>query len=97
MSSFIDPPPSKPPEAQAGRRFALLLEYDGSGFAGSQLQTNDNWRTNEAAIVAQAPTLAPSRDEEPALIATLAPGQYTAIVEGKGATGVATVEAYALP
>src|SRR5687768_17021123 len=40
MSSLIDPPPSKPPEAQAGRRFALLLEYDGSGFAGSQLQTN---------------------------------------------------------
>ena len=64
---------------------------------GAQIQVNDNWRTNEAAIQAQAPTLAPARDEEPALIATLAPGQYTAIVEGKGATGVATVEAYALP
>ena len=64
---------------------------------GTQIQANDNWRSNEAAIQAQAPTLAPSRDEEPALIATLAPGQYTAIVEGKGATGVATVEAYALP
>jgi hypothetical protein len=64
---------------------------------GAQIQVNDNWRSNEAAIQAQAPTLAPSRDEEPALIATLAPGQYTAIVEGKGATGVATVEAYALP
>ena len=65
---------------------------------GGQIATNDNWRANESAINAQAPSLAPTRDEESALIATLAPGQYTAIVEGKsGATGVATVEAYALP
>jgi hypothetical protein len=63
---------------------------------GAQLATNDNWRANEAAIQAQAPTLAPSRDEEAALIASLPPGQYTAVVEGKNATGVATVEIYAL-
>jgi hypothetical protein len=63
---------------------------------GATIATNDSWRTNEAAIQSQAPTLAPSRDEEPALLATLAPGLYTAIVEGKGATGVATVEIYAL-
>jgi hypothetical protein len=64
---------------------------------GTQLDANDNWRSNQAEIQAQAPTLAPSRNEESALIATLAPGQYTAIVEGKSATGVATIEAYALP
>jgi hypothetical protein len=63
---------------------------------GAQLAANDNWRTNEAAIQSQAPTLAPSRDEESALIASLPPGQYTAIVEGKNATGVATVEIFAL-
>jgi hypothetical protein len=63
---------------------------------GAELATNDSWRTNEAAIQSQAPTLAPSRDEEPALLSTLPPGFYTAIVEGKGATGVATVEIYAL-
>jgi hypothetical protein len=63
---------------------------------GAELATNDNWRANEAAIQSQAPTLAPSRDEESALLASLPPGQYTAIVEGKGATGVATVEIYAL-
>jgi hypothetical protein len=63
---------------------------------GTQIAANDDWRANEAAIQAQAPTLAPSRDEEAALIATLAPGQYTAIIEGKNATGVATVEVYAL-
>jgi hypothetical protein len=64
---------------------------------GTPLATNDDWRANEAAIQSQAPSLAPSRDEESALLATLAPGRYTAIVEGKNATGVATVEIYALP
>jgi hypothetical protein len=64
---------------------------------GAQLASNDDWRTNEAAIQSQAPSLAPSRDAESALIANLPPGAYTAIVEGKNATGVATVEIYALP
>lgn len=64
---------------------------------GAQVAANDDWRTNEAAIQSQAPSLAPSRDAEPALLATLAPGIYTVIVEGKNATGVATVEIYALP
>jgi hypothetical protein len=64
--------------------------------SGTQIAANDDWRSNEATILAQAPTLAPSRDEEAALVAVLAPGQYTAIVEGKNATGVATVETYAL-
>ena len=65
---------------------------------GAQLATNDDWRANQAAIQSQAPSLAPTRDAESALIANLAPGLYTAIVEGKsGATGVATVEIYDLP
>jgi hypothetical protein len=63
---------------------------------GTEIASNDNWRTNEAAIIAQAPTLAPSDDAEAALIATVAPGLYTAIVEGNNATGVATVEVYAI-
>jgi hypothetical protein len=64
--------------------------------SGTVIASDDDWRANEAAIQAQAPTLAPSRNEEAALLASLAPGQYTAIVEGKTATGVATVEIYAL-
>jgi hypothetical protein len=64
---------------------------------GAQLAANDNWRANEAAIQAQAPSLAPTRDEEAALVASLPPGLYTAVVEGKNATGVATVEVYDLP
>lgn len=63
---------------------------------GAEIASNDDWRTNEAAIKAQAPSLAPSRDEEAALLATVPPGLYTAVVEGRNATGVATVEAYAL-
>ena len=63
---------------------------------GTEVASNDDWRANQAAIQSQAPTLAPSRDEEAALIASVAPGLYTAIVEGKNATGVATVEIYAL-
>jgi hypothetical protein len=63
---------------------------------GAQVAANDDWRANQAAIQSQAPTLAPSRDEEAALIASVAPGLYTALVEGKNATGVATVEIYAL-
>ncbi len=41
--------------------------------------------------------LAPADDAESALLATLAPGAYTAIVRGAGdTTGVALVEAYNL-
>jgi hypothetical protein len=63
---------------------------------GTVEASNDDWRANEAAIQAQAPTLAPPNDKEAALIGLLLPGPHTVIVEGKGATGVATVEVYAL-
>ena len=63
---------------------------------GAEIAANDDWRANQTDIQNQAPVLAPSRDEEAALIASVAPGLYTVVVEGKGATGVATVEIYAL-
>jgi hypothetical protein len=63
---------------------------------GTEIASNDDWRANQAAIMAQAPTLAPPMDAEAALLATVGPGLYTAIVEGKNATGVATVEVYAI-
>ena len=58
--------------------------------------TNDNWKdTQEAEIVAT--TVPPSNDLESAIVATLDPGSYTAIVSGKnGGTGMALVEAYDL-
>jgi GH25 family lysozyme M1 (1,4-beta-N-acetylmuramidase) len=64
---------------------------------GSLMISNDNWReTQEAAIIAT--TIPPMDDRESAILTTLPPGQYTAIVRGKdNSTGVALVEAYQLP
>ena len=58
--------------------------------------TNDNWRdTQEEEIINTE--LAPADNLESAIVATLDPGAYTAIVRGKnGGTGVALVEAYDL-
>ena len=63
--------------------------------AQGNILRNDNWRaTQEAEIAAVLP---PNAEKEAAIIATLVPGAYTAIVRGKdGATGVALVEGYNL-
>jgi CSLREA domain-containing protein len=73
--------------------------------ANNTIGTNDNWQTTQlggvitsdqvAAI--QNSGVAPSDPAEPAIIATLPAGQYTAIVQGVGGTqGVATAEVYDL-
>jgi hypothetical protein len=58
--------------------------------------SNDNWRaTQEAEITAT--TVPPTNDREAAIVATLVPGNYTAVVRGKDdTTGVALVEGYNL-
>jgi pectin methylesterase-like acyl-CoA thioesterase len=63
---------------------------------GSLLFSNDNWRsTDEESIVASG--LPPSHDAEAAIIATLNPGSYTAILRGTGNTvGNALVEVFRL-
>jgi hypothetical protein len=63
---------------------------------GALLVSNDNWRdTQEAEIIAT--TIPPTNDAESAIVRTLAPAAYTAIVRGvNGTTGVALVEVYAL-
>jgi hypothetical protein len=64
---------------------------------GTTLEANDDWilSTNRQAISNTG--LAPSNDVESAIIRTLPPGNYTAIVQGSGgATGIAVVEAYAV-
>ena len=66
------------------------------GANGMTLIENDDWQQGQPAELQKA-GLAPSDSHESALITTLPPGQYTAIVSGKaGATGVALVEVYAL-
>jgi CSLREA domain-containing protein len=58
------------------------------------IATNDNWRdTQQNEILATG--LQPSNDLESAIVMTLAPGAYTAIVSGKnGGTGIGLVEAF---
>ncbi|PZR72965.1 MAG: hypothetical protein DLM73_11700 [Chthoniobacterales bacterium] len=64
------------------------------------LATNDNWKlrpdgsSQQAEI--EATHLQPTFDVESALIATLTPGQYTAILAGKNGTGIGLVEVYDL-
>jgi hypothetical protein len=63
---------------------------------GNLIQSNDNWRsTQQAEIIATG--LQPSNDAESAIVATLAPSNYTMIVRGANSTtGVALVEVYRL-
>ena len=67
-------------------------------FAGATpIATNDNWQsaTNQAAISASG--FAPGNTLEAAILVTLQPGAYTAIVTGSGGgTGVGIVEVFAL-
>jgi hypothetical protein len=64
--------------------------------SGTVIRSNDNWKDDpqqRAAI--EAAGLGPSHDEEAALVETVAPGAYTAVVRGSGqATGVGLVEVY---
>ncbi len=63
---------------------------------GALVAANDNWRSDQEADLI-ATTIPPSSDLESALVQTLAPGNYTAIVRGlNNTTGVALVEAYSL-
>jgi Cysteine-rich secretory protein family len=64
--------------------------------SGALIASNDNWRsTQEAAILETG--VAPTRDAEAAIVTSLSPGSYTAIVRGaNGGTGVAVVEVYQL-
>jgi subtilisin family serine protease len=68
--------------------------HDGNG---ALLEANDNWKDspNKQAIIDS--TIPPPNDLESAIVRTLTPANYTAIVRGVGNTpGVAVVEVYAL-
>jgi len=91
-----------PSLAASGIQGALLdpsLElHDASG---SIVASNDNWKTRPDGTSQQgeieATSVPPSNDAESALVQSLPPGNYTAIVRGTGNTsGIAVVEAYTL-
>jgi hypothetical protein len=69
---------------------------------GATVATNDNWKVDDATGQSQeaaitATTVPPTDPAESAILITLQPGAYTAVLGGKGtATGVALVEVYNL-
>jgi hypothetical protein len=63
--------------------------------AGVTIATNDDWKSDQQ-IEIQATTIPPTNDKEAAILSTLAPGNYTAIVRGHNGTGVGLVEVYNL-
>src|SRR5205807_2942444 len=52
---------------------------------GALIRSNDNWRTDQEAEII-ATTIPPSNDLESAIVQTLTPGNYTAIVRGVNGT-----------
>lgn len=61
---------------------------------GTQIGSNDNWKSTQQSQIT-ATGLAPGNNNDAAILLTLAPGNYTALVSGSGGTtGIALVEAY---
>jgi hypothetical protein len=64
----------------------------------SVIATNDDWQTDASASQLQSLGFAPSNPLESAILVTLPPGAYTAILSGKnGGTGVGIIGVYATP
>jgi hypothetical protein len=67
--------------------------HDGNGVL---IAANDNWRSDQEAEII-ATSIAPTNNQESAIVRTLPPGNYTAIVRDVNDTsGVALVEVYSL-
>jgi hypothetical protein len=63
---------------------------------GVLVRENDDWKTDQQQEIENT-GLAPTDDREAALVATIAPGQYTAQVRGKPeSTGIGVVQIYFL-
>lgn len=64
--------------------------------SGAVIASNDDWRAAQETEI-EATGIAPVDDKESAIVATLAPGNYTAIVRGAAnSTGIGLVEVYRL-
>jgi hypothetical protein len=65
--------------------------HDSNGIA---IAFNDNWRDTQQAEI-EATALSPTNDRESAIVATLPPGQYTAVLAGHvDGSGIGLVEVY---
>jgi hypothetical protein len=64
--------------------------------SGSLITSNDNWKDTQQTEI-QNSTIAPTNDLESAIVATLPPNNYTAVLRDKnGTTGIGLVEIYDL-
>ncbi len=71
-----------------------MLELHDS--SGALVASNDNWKDTQQAEI-QASGLTPADERESAIVRTLSPGAYTAIVRGKDGTGgIGLIEGYDL-
>lgn len=78
-----------------GRLLDPTLELHDS--YGAVIFTNDNWVDSPQKQAIIASTVPPNDDNESAIIATVAPGAYTAVVRGaNGGTGIGLMEIYDL-
>ena len=72
------------------------LELHNRNLVNSLIASNDNWKETQAAAI-RGTGIPPRNDAESAIVQTLAPGAYTAVLSGKGdASGVSLVEIYDL-
>jgi hypothetical protein len=72
----------------------FLELHDGNG---TTTATNDDWKSASNATEIQATGLAPTNDNESAILMPLGPGNYTTIIRGvNNTTGIAVAEAYKL-
>ncbi|MGZ4967018.1 MAG: hypothetical protein ACXWFY_07195 [Chthoniobacterales bacterium] len=63
---------------------------------GMSIGSNNDWRSDQEAEII-ATTIPPQNNLESAIVRTMSPGPYTAIVRGNGGTsGVALIEVYSL-
>jgi hypothetical protein len=86
--------PSLANSAVTGALSDTTLElFDGNG---SLIAANDDWKSEQEQAIRDT-TIPPSDDREAAILRSLSPGRYTAVVRGKeNASGVALVEIYSL-
>src|SRR3954465_11772580 len=74
----------------------MMLHHTVASGKDHVLATNDNWRDAQASAIDSA-GLAPANATEAAIIMSLPPGSYTAILAGaNGTTGVGLIEIYDL-
>lgn len=77
------------------------LQWDGTAVGApsgtGETACQDDWQSSPDAAAIQATTIPPTNPKESAILRTLAPGAYTAVMrDANGGTGIGLVEIYNL-